>query len=190
MKIFYYIITGALLISCETSLSDKKNNAFTTVDKEHNIYVEDFWPDKFTRADYIDLQNISNRHPERLDDIPSDIAYRLTSQDTIHSDFFCKSIDSIGIFIKVSDNYSNDFLVSFSSLGEPLDYLGFKGACRELIDGKRVYSKFYSDYFFLENFIVVNTLDTTEKVAHPSLAKILKTDYWYIDENGGFKKRE
>ena len=54
---------------------------------------------------------------------------------------------------------------------------------------KRIYTKFYSEYFFSDEFIVIKTLET-EKVLHPHAAKVLKTDNWHIDENGKFKLSE
>ena len=51
----------------------------------------------------------------------------------------------------VTDEYSDDFFVSFSDKGEPLDYLAFKGAYRELIDGKRIYNKYYSYFYYIES---------------------------------------
>jgi hypothetical protein len=60
----------------------------------------------------------------------------------------------------------------------------------ELVNNKTVYNKFYSNYYFLDEFIVVDILDTTVNIPHPDLAKIIKADKWYIDENMKFKLDE
>jgi hypothetical protein len=191
MKIMSFLLIVVLLTyACTSTVQQEAQAKLVHEQVEYTIYLDSFEPSGFTCADFTRLQKITKDFPERLDIIPNDIAYRLTSQDTIHSEFYCRWIDSVqGVFRMITDEYSIDFLVSFSEQGKPLDYIVFKGAKRELVNEKRIYTKFYSDYYFSDEFIVINTLDTTEKVVHPHVAKILKTDNWHIDENGKFKLR-
>lgn len=192
MKIMNFLLTVILLTYACSSIGQQEIQTKAVKEKaEYTIYLDGFDPSGFTYADFTRLQEITKDFPERFGVIPNDIAYRLTSQDTIHSEFYCKWIDSVqGVFRMITDEYGIDFLVSFSEQGEPLDYIAFKGAKRELVNEKRIYTKFYSDYFFSDEFIVIKTLDTTEKVLHPHAAKVLKTDNWHIDENGKFKLSE
>jgi hypothetical protein len=189
MKIMSFLfIVIFLTYACSSIIQQEIQAKVVKEQVEYTIYLDSFEPSGFTNADFTILQEITKDFPERLDVIANDIAYRLTSQDTIHSEFYCKWIDSVqGVFRMITDKYCIDFLVSFSEKGEPLDYKVFKGANRELVNEKRIYTKFYSDYYFSDEFIVINTLDTTEKVLHPHAAKVLKTDNWHIDENGKFK---
>lgn len=187
-----FLLTVILLtFACSPIVQQETQAEVVKVQVDFNIYLDSFESSGFTNADFTIMQKITKDFPEKLVLIPNDIAYKLSSQDTIHSKFYCKWIDSVqGVFRMITDEYGIDFLVSFSEHGEPLDYIVFKGAKRELVNEKRIYTKFYSDYYFSDEFIVINTLDTTEKVLHPQAAKILKTDNWHIDENGKFKLSE
>ncbi len=192
MKILNFIHTVVLLTyTCTLTVKQEIPTKFVKTQAKYTIYLDGFEPHGFTYSDFMRLQKITKDFPERLDVIPNDIAYRLTSQDTLHSEFYCRWIDSVkGEFRMITEEFSVNFFVTFSEQGMPLDYIVFRGAKRELVNEKRIYTKFYSDYYFSDEFIVINSLDTAEKVSHPHLAKILKTDNWRIDENGKFKRIE
>src|SRR5690606_17370894 len=115
-KIMNFLLTVFLFAYACTSNVRQEEQTNTIIDeqKEYSIYLDDFKPSGFISADFIKLQEIANKFPERLDTVPKDITYRLTSQDTNEVDFFCRWIKSIGVFRVVTDEYSNDFLVSFS----------------------------------------------------------------------------
>lgn len=182
---------------------ETQTNTDTNEQAKYTIYLDDFEPSGFTYADFMKLQEIANGVPERLDTVPKDIAYRLTAQDTNDVEYFCRWIDidetfPLGAFETRINNYVTVFYVTFSRKGDILDYLVFKRANIEKDNGK-IKWKFLSDvtFFFCEDcfpetieFFSVKTLDTTEEAIHPHVAKILKTDNWYIDENGKFKLRE
>lgn len=182
---------------------ETQTNTDTNEQAKYTIYLDDFEPSGFTYADFMKLQEIANGVPERLDTVPKDIAYRLTAQDTNDVEYFCRWIDidetfPLGAFETRINNYVTVFYVTFSRKGDILDYLVFKRANIEKDNGK-IKWKFLSDvtFFFCEDcfpetieFFSVKTLDTTDEAIHPHVAKILKTDNWYIDENGKFKLRE
>jgi len=174
-----------------------------TEQDKYTIYLNDFEPSGFSYADFLKLKEITENFPERLDTIPKDIGYKLTTQDTNNVAFFCGSISLnskfyIGNFELRKGNSVNVFYVTFSEKGDILDYLVLKRA-KIKKDGEEINWMFNSDvtFFFCEDcfpetieYISVKTLDTTKEAAHPHVAKVLKTDNWYIDESGMFKLKE
>ena len=204
MKKISFLVVILLSYACSTTVQ-QENQSNTVIDEKNecNIYLDGFKPSEFTYADFIKLQEITKEYPERLDTIPKDIAYRLTSKDTNDVDFFCMWIDArevfpLGVFEIRGVDYATEFYVTFSKEGIPIDYLILKRADIEKSDGK-VKWKYLSDvtFFFCEDcfpetieYFLVKTLDTTEDAIHPHVAKALKTDNWCIDENGKFKLLE
>ncbi len=169
-----------------------QNERFISAIKPYNIYLSNFHPVNFTHNDYLKIIEITktNRADEDLEILPNDISYKLTSQDTVGALFYCKYIfENKGIFTLIKNNYWIDFIVSFSELGNPIDYIAFLGAKRELIKGELVYTKFYSNFTFLDKYIVVKTLDTSKMVSHPDLAKVIKSDYWFVGEKNRIVKK-
>ncbi len=159
----------------------------------YNIYLSNFHPVNFTRNDYLKITEITktNGADEDLEILPNDIAYKLTSQDTVGALFYCKYIfENKGIFTLIKNNYWINFIVSFSEKGDPINYIAFLGAKRELIKGELVYTKFYSNFTFLDKYIVVKTLDTSKIVSHPDLVKVIKSDYWFTEEKNRFVKKK
>lgn len=205
MKVMSFLLMVVLFVyACISNVQQEtQTNTDTNEQAKYTIYLDDFEPSGFTYADFMKLQEIANGVPERLDTVPKDIAYRLTAQDTNDVEYFCRWIDidetfPLGAFETRINNYVTVFYVTFSRKGDILDYLVFKRANIEKDNGK-IKWKFLSDvtFFFCEDcfpetieFFSVKTLDTTEEAIHPHVAKILKTDNWYIDENGKFKLRE
>lgn len=190
MRGLYFIVLIILLNSFTISpLHQNERVIFAT--KPYNIYLSNFHPVNFTRNDYLKIIEITKRAPvEDLKILPNDISYKLTAQDTVGALFYCKYIFSnIGVFALIKNNYWIDFIVSFSALGDPIDYIVFLGAKRELIKGEFLYTKFYSKFNFLDKFIVVKTLDTTKMVYHPDFAKVIKSDYWFVGKKNRFVKK-
>lgn len=205
MKLLSILLIIVLFIyACSSEIKHKEQNSpETNYEVKSNIYLDDFEPSSFTYSDFNKLQDIANKVPERFDSIPNAIAYRLTSQDTNNVDFFCMWIDMkevfpLGVFEKRVNNVVTVFYVTFSKHGDILDYLVFIRAKIGMDNGK-IKWKLLSDVTFLfcedcipetMEYFAVKTLDTTEEALHPHVAKVLKTDKWYINENGKFCKRE
>lgn len=201
----FLLIVVLMFFACTSNVQQEtQTNTDTNEQPKYTIYLDDFEPSGFTYADFIKLQEIANRVPERLDTIPKDIAYRLTSQDTNDVEYFCMWIDidekfPLGCFLIRGENYATKFYITFSKEGDIIDYLVFKSSAFEvkndIVTNYKDYT--YETFFFCEDcfpetieYFAVKTLDTSEEFAHPHLAKVLKTDNWYIDENGKFKLRE
>ena len=89
MKILHFFLIVVLFSCCCLKNQAESSNK----EIEYNIYLE-FKSTGFNDVDFKTLQNIANRNIERLDIIPNNVAYRLTSQDTTNSEFFCRNIDA------------------------------------------------------------------------------------------------
>lgn len=204
MKVMSFLLAVVLFsFACTSNVPQEKKANMDKEKAEYTIYLDDFEPLGFTNEDFVKLQEIANKVPERLDTVPKHIAYRLTTQDTNDVEYFCRWIDTeenfpLGAFEIRKNNYVTGFYVSFSKNGDVLDYLVFKRANIEK-DNEQIKWKFLSDvtFFFCEDcfpetieYFAVKTLDTTEEFIHPHLAKVLKTDNWHIDKVGKFKLKK
>ncbi len=189
------------MLACFSNKSKKAQlDKSTNEEIKYTIYTNNFKPLNFTSYDFVNLKKIVNQDVDRLDLIPKKIAYKLTSQDTSDAKYWCRWIDTLkpfplGEFETQINNLVIRFYVTFSERGEVIDYLAFKRAYIEK-KNKKIRWKFLSKIKFhsctkcpyeITQYLSVKTLDTTQNVAHPSLAKIIKNDNWYIDKRGKFK---
>lgn len=203
MKAISFLLTAVLFACTSNVQQETQTNTDTNNQAKYNIYLDDFEPSGFTYADFMKLQEIANKFPERPDTVPKDIAYRLTGQDTNDVEYYCWGIDiderfPFGTFELRRNKNLIEFYVTFSQKGDILDYLVLKGAKIEKDKGKtkRI---FFSDvtFFFCDDcypetveYFSVETLDTTKEAVHPDVAKVIKTDNWYINEKGKFKLKD
>jgi hypothetical protein len=199
ISIFLIVLT---LLSCNSNVTVKESLSEDSSYKEslNSIYDFNYKPTGFQTKDFEFLQDLSNEFPERLDTVPNNIMFRLISKDTSSSTLLCRSISFqkdcyLGIFVIRRESKEYKLFVTFSTKGEPIDYLTFKSAAKGQKDSSKKWDRFYSNVVFYScnnctkpyiDSISVNILDTSEKVIHPHLANVLNTDSWQIDESGKF----
>lgn len=193
-RILKYVCLVVLAMACE-----KKGSTLGVA--SYNAQANPFYlpikvSKEFSHADFERIQSLSSVEPERLDKIPSEIATRLMPSLLPSSQLFCRNINvesqlPCSEFRISSKDKIEILMISFSKLGQPKDVLAFPYSRKSMV-GDKPLKRYYSHYRFLfgssKDTLAVSILDTTKEVIHPSLAPVVHTDYWILDDSLLFKK--
>lgn len=91
---------------------------------------------------------------------------------------------SMGEFKLTRKGININMYVTFSKANIPIDYLCFPFT--KNISPRNI--KFYTNTSYLNNLIIIDILDTSKYVLHPSYAEIIDNDKWKINNEGFFIK--
>jgi hypothetical protein len=188
-------IIGTFLVILIACWSPSCNKSLPPIVSTKSLDQVIYWEGSdsgFTSRDFDTIVKLSNGFPERYDNIPSSIGYKLTLNEAANASYFCKFINldetyPLGQFSMQEENEERLFLVTFTNLGNPVDFMGIK-SCTKNLSGEKIKSrKYYSKLSYTtDGRILVSILDTTKIVEHPDLAKIIRKDLWKVDDSGRF----